>query len=705
MTDTPPAVALLFDDTELGGHLRDALQERGARIVHEGAVSGASRELLQQVGADVVVVNLDEGADDALDRLYEALDNDRPRVVFNDAQASRALVGWDRARWARHLAVKVLAIGDIDPPRPENALEVSMPVLVAPVTSPAPAEMIQGVEAVESEARNSTPVEPASAPETKGVSESEAGLVLDADAEWDVSQTLQAQADSVFDPNTDLSMHDDIADLTHAGTAAESEDLAMELEALLASGPDAASAASAEMIEDTDAVESEMHEPAPAWTSAPGEQSPALEMEVVPDLGAELTSEVSPAVEPQLDSIFGADTDFSLPDDIIDPPHPETVTESEDLAAELEALLASGELPGEEGMESSTPGLRFTGGEDPSALHDGDFGVAQADEAHRTSVAVNQDDPVDSSEISLTFGTDDLQLSALTDRGLATEPSGAAEPIPVPAPSSVRAPDGWALVDEDAPVEPVHPVDPVTFGVEKVSAAEFLAPDVEAVSPDMVPIMSLELVSLEESVAPQAYVHDHEMILDDRGSALSRIVLLGASVDGVDSVCAFLGLLPATTRLTFLLAQHLDGKSDAALCEKLAAHCVLPVRLADTRRHASFGEVLMVPAGQQLRLRRDGSIELQANGADDASEPSIDATLTMAANAFGRDALAIVFAGRGNDAVAGAQAIHDRGGQVWVESSSGEHFADMVSGIFAERLVSYSGTSPELAAHLIEVFP
>jgi chemosensory pili system protein ChpB (putative protein-glutamate methylesterase) len=45
----------------------------------------------------------------------------RPRVVFNDAQASRELIGWDRARWARHLAVKVLAMGDIDPPRPEDA--------------------------------------------------------------------------------------------------------------------------------------------------------------------------------------------------------------------------------------------------------------------------------------------------------------------------------------------------------------------------------------------------------------------------------------------------------------------------------------------------------------------------------------------------------------------------------------------------------
>jgi two-component system chemotaxis response regulator CheB/chemosensory pili system protein ChpB (putative protein-glutamate methylesterase) len=241
------------------------------------------------------------------------------------------------------------------------------------------------------------------------------------------------------------------------------------------------------------------------------------------------------------------------------------------------------------------------------------------------------------------------------------------------------------------------------FGIEKLSAADFLAPDVEMVDPSIEPRMSLELVSMEEAIAPQAYVHEHEMLLDELGSALSRIVLLGAATDGIDAVCTFLAALPASTRLTFLLAQHLGGQSDASLVAEFAANCALPVRLADGGR-AGPGEVLLVPAGRQVRLRRDGSIELQANDAGEPSEPSIDASLTMAANAFGRDALAIVFAGRGNDAVAGAQAIHDRGGQVWVESPSGEHFADMVSGILAERLVSFSGTPSELAEHLLAVF-
>jgi two-component system chemotaxis response regulator CheB/chemosensory pili system protein ChpB (putative protein-glutamate methylesterase) len=84
--------------------------------------------------------------------------------------------------------------------------------------------------------------------------------------------------------------------------------------------------------------------------------------------------------------------------------------------------------------------------------------------------------------------------------------------------------------------------------------------------------------------------------------------------------------------------------------------------------------------------------------------PSIDASFTMAASAFGRDALAIVFAGSSTDAVGGCQAIHDRGGRVWVENSSGEHFADMVSGVMAEHLSQFSGTPQQLAARLVEEF-
>ncbi len=562
MTDAVPAVALLFDDTELGGQLREALLERGARIVHEGGVSSLSRELLQRVGADVLVVNLDDAADDALDQLYEVIDGDRPRVVFNDAQASRKLVGWDHARWARHLAVKVLAIGDIDPPRPENAqgIEVAAPV-----------------SAVD-DVRDETVVETAFAPPAGSVAEA-----------------TPAEA---------------------AVTAYES---------------------------------SERHEQVAA-------------------------------------------------------------AESESLAAELEALLASGDLPIDE-EESTGSGLRFSDDEEPPPLHDGNFGAPSAalgslpldDRDELDSAIAGEPQAPVSSATPRVFDLDHLQLSPMAGDA-ATLDAVAVETPAKPAVATVSAPDSWSLLDEFAPVTPppANKFDAAEFGIEKVSAADFLAPDVEWMDQDFEPVMNLELVSIEEAIAPRAYEHVSEMHLDDAGATgLSRIVLLGATADGIDSVCEFLSAVPAGSRLTFLHTQRAGAEALVEQLAKLAARCTLPVRLAAHSSRARAGEVLVVPEGSQVTLLRDGSIEVQSGD----MEPSIDASFSMAANAFGRDALAIVFAGRANDAVAGAQAIHDRGGQVWVESSSGEHFADMVSGIFAERLVSFSGTPRELAAHLLEVFP
>jgi len=579
MTDAAPAVALLFDDTDLGGHLREALHERGARIVHEGAVSSLSRELLQKVGAEVLVVNLDDSADDALDHLYEVIDGDRPRVVFNDAQASRALVGWDRARWARHLAVKVLAAGDVDPPRPEDARSIEMP-------------------------------QPAS---------------------------MKTVADEAV----------------HAEAPAEN-----------------------------------IHATAPA--------------------GAEPAMAAEPAL-PESDSPAHEDADEQ---------HKQAASaESESLAAELEALLASDELPPGEEAEAES-GLRYSHDEDLPPLHDGNFDAPAATNVHPLdgpdgATRFGADEPTEktSSVTPRVFELNHLQLSPLTDTYVATIPAAAAEPAPAYTTlTHARAPDGWALLDDEAPFAASAHVDAgksdaaAEFGIEKLSAADFLAPDVEQTAPGVEPVMNLQLESMEEAIAPQAYAPEHEMLLDDLGGALGRIVLLGAAASGTDSVCSFLAALPASPRLTFLHTQHQGEQSPEALAEKLAAHSALPVRLAEQNSRARVGEVWVVPAGQQVRLRRDGSIELQANGPDAARGPSIDASFTMAANAFGQDALAIVFMGRSTDAVAGAQAIHDRGGQVWVESSSDAHSSDMVSGICAERLVSFSGTPQELAAHLIEVF-
>lgn len=556
MAETP-AVALLFEDVALGDQLRSALLERGARIVHEGGLSGLSRERVLELGADVLVVNLDDDNDDALDRLCDVIEGDRPRVVFNDAQASRKLDGWDRARWARHLAAKVLAMGDVDPPRPADAPPV--PVFVPP----------EGDEQTLSD------------PDTRG----------------DVAGTRAG------------------GDTSHEQTVAASETLAAELEALLAAGD-------------------------------PQEE----------------TSEFGNGLN------YAAGADVPLNDGHFDE---DRLVASPDRDAEAGATLAGSDaevVPAEDA--ATVESARFSGLDDMALV------------------------PVEAMETPSSVG-----------------PGEQAQAQPAIAPA--RSPDSWSLLEEgDVPVAgnpPAASAGPAAFGIEKVSAADYLAPDTGAGDESPIVLgMSLELVSMEEAIAPRDFDasqgRPNEMMLGELTGALGRLVVLGATTESTQSVCDFLSALPAGLRLTFLHTQHLAGKPADALVEHLAAHCRLPVRLAEPGRRAQAGEVLVVPSDRQIHILRDGSITSEPIQGGSSQAPSIDSSFTMAATVFGRDAVAIVFAGHSTDAFGGCQAVHDRGGQVWVEASTGEHAADMVSAVMAERLSHYSGTPQQLAAHLVEQY-
>lgn len=577
MVDAAPAVALLFDDAELGAHLRDALRERGARIVHEGTLAALTRDALANAGAQVVVVNLDDDAADELDHLYDVIDGDQPRVVFNDAQASRGLDGWDRARWARHLAVKVMAEGDIDPPRPADA-----PVVDVPEQAPPRASVLDDAPAI---------------------------AVDTASSEF-ATFTLSEPA------------------------------------------PDEP-------------------EPVSAWTAV----------------------------------------DVPAPVEV-----DHTAEESESLAAELEALLAADDgTPAEDDFGS----LKYDLGDSEMALHDGHFGAPESFETQGPApippplppemVADMLADVPAEATVSAprpSFQLDHLSLAPLDD---AFMPS--ADVVKVEKISATEAlHSGWSLVDDDMPLaagvaNTATSTSSTGFAVEKVSAAEYLAPEGGDEAGSIIqPGMSLELVSIEEAIAPKDFEQSGtEFQLGELDAAISRVLLLGATAESTESVCAFLAALPSSLRMAVLHIQHQGQDQADAVVDRLAAHSALPVRVATHGMRARAGEVLVVPAARQVRVLRDGKVESELVDVG-AQSPSIDSGFTTAANVFGRDALAIVFAGPSTDAVAGAQAIHDRGGKVWVESSSGEHFADMVHGVEAERLASFSGTPFELAAHLVEEF-
>ena len=119
-------VAILQSGSEV--HLKRALQELGASVVYEAPPAQIDRDKLESSGARVVIVNLDADSDAYIDQLYDVLDAGDYEVVFNDAQVSSNLQGWDQARWARNLAAKLLHNPAMaEPARPPGAEPVPTP--------------------------------------------------------------------------------------------------------------------------------------------------------------------------------------------------------------------------------------------------------------------------------------------------------------------------------------------------------------------------------------------------------------------------------------------------------------------------------------------------------------------------------------------------------------------------------------------------
>ncbi|KAF1006664.1 MAG: Chemotaxis response regulator protein-glutamate methylesterase [Luteibacter sp.] len=540
MAERGTAVALLFDDATLSAHLRDALLEQGASIVYASD--------LASFAPAVVVVDLDNPGDDDLDRLYDTVESGHPRLVFNDADASRHLSGWDRARWARHLAAKLVGGTVLDPPRPEDARAIE-PRIEAIASPAAPVEEFF-LEPLTAELAITG---------SHGYPDS-----TDAPADAPVDDDLAGDLDF----STTLPVNDDGDD--------DSGHLAAELEALLAEGD----------------------------MSLPGHDS----LEDVPSTPVELNELASLSL-----------SSFELVDEA--PPAP--VAEHRDFDLSGLSLDAPGELP-------------------PSSL----------------------------------------QIE-----GRATEY------VPPPVPE-------WDLVDHDQIVpEPVAAKpDASEFGIETVSAVEYLAQDVvDDGSVDIRPGLTLELESMEEAIAPTARSGDyvHEMFLDESARAVRRVVALAGAVESASTIADFLAAAPARLPAVLLVVAHHEGDSEAF------AASLGKARVAVQGMHANHGDVLVVARGEHVQIRRDGSVSVREDGI--AGGPSIDGVLSTLAGGFGADAMAIVFAGRGNDAVAGSQAIYDAGGRVWVETVPAEQeYGQMVSGVREERVAGFAGDVPALVRKLTE---
>lgn len=142
MNNAARRVALLARPGVARDRMREALDQAGANIVLEADPATTDQDAVLAAQPEAALIVLDATTDEALDRFEGVLSNPQIEVFFEEAELAAGRVGWDAARWVRHLRAKLLHSDNVLPPGGESVA----PPGVAPPT-PAPLEPVPAVMA------------------------------------------------------------------------------------------------------------------------------------------------------------------------------------------------------------------------------------------------------------------------------------------------------------------------------------------------------------------------------------------------------------------------------------------------------------------------------------------------------------------------------------------------------------------------------
>jgi len=147
---------------------------------------------------------------------------------------------------------------------------------------------------------------------------------------------------------------------------------------------------------------------------------------------------------------------------------------------------------------------------------------------------------------------------------------------------------------------------------------------------------------------------------------MSQVVVIGASMGGLNALERVLHGLPADFALPVLVVQHRSEEGPALLAGLLGRHSPLPVCEAEDKSPLKPGSVLVAPAGYHT-LVEPGHVSLSTEAEVRYSRPSIDVALETAAEAYGERAVGVVLTGANDDGAHGLAQVRRRGGVAIVQ--------------------------------------
>jgi len=138
--------------------------------------------------------------------------------------------------------------------------------------------------------------------------------------------------------------------------------------------------------------------------------------------------------------------------------------------------------------------------------------------------------------------------------------------------------------------------------------------------------------------------------------AKNRVVVMGASLGGPNTVLHVLQHLPPNFPAPILLVQHITPGFTDGLAGWLSRESPIPVTVAKTGDAIAPGKVLLAPGNVHMAVR-GGVVELTDGDPINNCKPAIDVLFQTAADYFKERVISVVLTGMGNDGAAGSQHV------------------------------------------------
>ncbi len=158
------------------------------------------------------------------------------------------------------------------------------------------------------------------------------------------------------------------------------------------------------------------------------------------------------------------------------------------------------------------------------------------------------------------------------------------------------------------------------------------------------------------------------------GNGAQRIVAIGTSTGGPKALQEVITKLPADLPCGVVVVQHMPPGFTRSLSERLNSLSELTVKEAADQDEIKAGHVYIAPGDYHMAVVRDaaGKAIIRLNQALPVGghRPAVDPMFVSVAEAFGRNAVAVLMTGMGQDGAKGMEAIKARQGWNIAEDQS-----------------------------------